>query len=120
MKLRCGVGRLNTLSSRASSAAGRGAKVSRVLPRSSTGVIYGPSTLARNSWVQLARSQGLSENQINDLATFFLNYDDGDDDGELSLKAGLVVRKPLVVLHRSDNASTCSYKYPSYTSFVYI
>ena len=94
--------------------------MSRVLPRSPAGVIYGPSTLARNSWVQLARSQGLSENQINDLATFFLNYDDGDDDGELSLKAGLVVTKPLVVLHRSDNPPTCTYKDPSCISLVYI
>ena len=87
--------------------------MSRGVPRSPLGVIYGPSPLARNSWVQLARSEGLSEIQINDLATFslvvFLNQNDCDDDGELSLKAGLVVTKPLVAVHCSDNAPTHSY-----------
>ena len=40
------------------------------------------------------------------LSWFFLNLNDGDDDdGELSLKAGLVVTNPLVAVHCSDNGS---------------
>ena len=92
--------------------------MSRGVPRSPLGVIYGPSPLARNSWVQLARSEGLSEIQINDLTnfssflyrlTYTFNHHGDDDDGEISLKAGLVVTKPLVAVHCSDNAPTHSY-----------
>ena len=92
-------------------------------------MIYAPPPLARNSWVHLARSEGLSEIQINDLTTFssfsycfsqlLLFGGDDDDDGEISLKAGLVVTKPLVVVHCSDNAPTHSYL-PYYFSSAFL
>ena len=85
--------------------------MSRGLPRSPARVIYGAQELARKSWVSLARTAtscllGKIQIDYSLLSLSSAMIPDYDDGGMLSLRAGLVVTKPLVFEQGSDKAST--------------